>query len=410
MRRFRSVAVLVLSLAMLVLGSSSASANVSVYPGDYCFNPGEKTVNSFGEKLICSLNGKRKAWARYVAAAPQTPVNLSIVRSSDKASPNHNFFDATWKSPSNNVIYPVLNYWSSSATTVITTVKLAFGASSYRFEFKKNGSVPICFSLSLGNEYGTTKSDSVCEDASLLPTTTTSSTTSSTVASTVTTIPSAPKTPTEFKLSITSPFDGTGKLTWADKTGNATNFYISSVEPLKLESLDKAWYKSKDNKTSVGVKGFLRGGNYCYWILASNSIGNSAWSTSTCAMAGVETTTTFNVPITTPPIATGAANVTNSAKSGTWSGCYFKGIQMWGSVYITRNPAEANVIVYKTSTLYGVDLKVFNAPYSYSATSCGMWFNTSNPNSANFKVYFTSVQAESEISVYMTPYANLAGR
>ncbi len=406
---------------MVVFGALSASAEnlqhltnsakVWINPGDYCVNPGEKTVNSFGEKLICTLNGRRRVWARYAAAAPQTPVNLSLVRSSEKASPNHNFFDATWKSPSNNVIYPFLNYWSSNATTAITTVKLAFGASSYRFELKKNGSVPICFSLSLGNEYGTTKSDSVCEDVSLLPTTTTSSTTtSSTVASTVTTILSVPNTPTEFKLSITSPFDGTGKLTWVDKTGNATNFYISSVEPLKLESLDKAWYKSKDNKTSVGVKGFLRGGNYCYWILASNSVGNSVWSTSACAMAGVETTTTFSVPATTPPIATGAASVTNSAKSGTWSGCYFKGIQMWGSVYITRNPAEANVIVYRTSMLYGVDLKVFNAPYSYSATSCGMWFNTTNPNNANFKVYFTSVQAESEVSVYMTPYANLAGR
>ena len=409
-----------MSLAMFVFGASSAlaeklqhstsSAKVSINPGDYCVNPGEKTVNSFGEKLICTLNGRRRVWARYVAAAPQTPVNLSLVRSSEKASPNHNFFDATWKSPSNNVIYPFLSYWSSNATTAITTVKLAFGASSYRFELKKNGSVPICFSLSLGNEYGTTKSDSVCEDVSLLPTTTTSSTTSSTVASTVTTILSVPNTPTEFKLSITSPFDGTGKLTWVDKPGNANNFYISSVEPLKLEALDKAWYKSKNNKTSVGVKGFLRGGNYCYWILASNSVGNSVWSTSACAMAGVETTTIFSVPTTTPPIATGAASISNSAKSGTWSGCYFKGIQMWGSVFITRNPAEANVIVYRTSMLYGVDLKVFNAPYSYSATSCGMWFNTTNPSKANFKVYFTSVQAESEVSVYMTPYANLAGR
>ena len=392
------------------LQHSTNSAKVSINPGDYCVNPGEKTVNSFGEKLICTLNGRRRVWARYVAAAPQTPVNLSLVRSSEKASPNHNFFDATWKSPSNNVIYPFLSYWSSNATTAITTVKLAFGASSYRFELKKNGSVPICFSLSLGNEYGTTKSDSVCEDVSLLPTTTTSSTTSSTVASTVTTILSVPNTPTEFKLSITSPFDGTGKLTWVDKPGNANNFYISSVEPLKLEALDKAWYKSKNNKTSVGVKGFLRGGNYCYWILASNSVGNSVWSTSACAMAGVETTTIFSVPTTTPPIATGAASISNSAKSGTWSGCYFKGIQMWGSVFITRNPAEANVIVYRTSMLYGVDLKVFNAPYSYSATSCGMWFNTTNPSKANFKVYFTSVQAESEVSVYMTPYANLAGR
>ena len=389
----------------------TVSAKPSEYPGDYCFNPGEKIVNSFGEKLICTVDGKRKAWARYVAAAPIAPTNLSILRSKDKASPGRNFFDATWVSPSNNVTYPYISYWLSTAPTVITKTKLAFGASSYRFEWIKTGSVPLCFSLSLGNEYGTTKSDSVCEDVSLLPTTTTSSTsTSSTVASTVTTIPSAPKTPTDFKLVFTSPFDGTGKLTWVDKSGNATNFYISSVEPLKLESLDKAWYKSKDNKTSVGVKGFLRGGNYCYWILASNSIGNSAWSTSTCAMAGVETVTTFSVPTTTPPIATGAANVTNSAKSGTWSGCYFKGIRMWGSVYITRNPAEANVIVYKTSMLYGVDLKVFNAPYSYSATSCGMWFNTTDPNNANFKVYFSAVQTEAEISVYMTPYANIAGR
>ena len=110
-----------MGLAMVVFGATSVSAEnlqhstnsakVSIYPGDYCFNPGEKTVNSFGEKLICTLKGNRKAWARYVAAAPQTPVNLSLVRSSDKASPNHNFFDATWKSPSNNVVATSLNYW-----------------------------------------------------------------------------------------------------------------------------------------------------------------------------------------------------------------------------------------------------------------------------------------------------------
>jgi hypothetical protein len=83
---------------------------------------------------------------------------------------------------------------------------------------------------------------------------------------------------------------------------------------------------------------------------------------------------------------------------------------MWGSVYITRNPAEANVTAYRTTSLYGSDLKVFNSPYSYSANSCGMWFNTKNPNAADFKVYFSAVQAEAEISVYMTPYANIAGR
>lgn len=384
----------------MVYGSSSASANVSVYPGDYCLNPGEKTVNSFGEKLICSLNGKRKAWARYVAVAPQKPTDLSIVRSKDKASPNRNFFDTTWISPSNNVVYPYLNYWLSSAPTAITTMKLAFGATNYRFEWIKTGSVPLCFSLSLGNEYGTTKSDSVCEDASLLPTTTTSSATTSLT----TTIPSAPGTPTDFKLVFTSPFDGTGKLTWLDKPSNANNFYISSIEPLKLDSLDKAWYKSKNNKASVGVKGFVRGGNYCYWILASNSIGKSAWSTSTCGMAGVETTTTLSSP------ATNAGVAPSPGGTGTWSGCYFKNIRMWGSVFITRNPAEANFIIYKTTNLYGSDLKIFNAPYSYSATSCGMWFNTTNPNDADFKVYFTSVQTEAEMTVYMTPYANLAGR
>ena len=397
MRGARAIAVAALSALVLLYCVPSASALTSVNPGDYCFNPGEKAVNSFGEKLICTLNGKQKTWARYVAAAPQKPTNLVITRSKDKASPNHNFFDATWVSPSNNVIYPFINYWLSTAPTLITTTKLAFGATSYRFEWIKTGSIPLCFSLSLGNEFGTTKSDSVCEDVSLLPTTTTSSTTT-------TTIPSAPSVPTDFKLTFTVPFDGTGKLSWTDKSANSDNFYISSVEPLKLESLDKAWYKSKNSKASVGVKGFARGGNYCYWILASNSIGKSAWSTSTCGMAGVETTTTLSSPATNKGVAPSPGG------TGIWSGCYFKNIRMWGSVFITRNPAEANVIIYKTTKLYGSDLKVFNAPYSYSATSCGMWFNTSNPNDADFKVYFTSEQTEAEMTVYMTPYANIAGR
>ncbi len=396
-RRARAIAVTALSALVLMICVPTATALTAVYPGDYCFNLGEKTVNSFGEKLICTLNGKRKAWVRYEAVAPQKPTNLAIVRSKDKASPGYNFFDTTWVSPSNNVIYPYINYWLSTAPTAITTTKLAFGAKSYRFEWVKTGSIQLCFSLSLGNEYGTTKSDSVCEDASLLPATMTTISTSSNMLS-------APSVPTDFKLTFTTPFDGTGKLTWTDKSANSENFYISSVEPPKLESLDKAWYKSKNNKASVGVKGFARGGNYCYWILASNSIGKSAWSTSTCGMAGVETTTTLSSPATNPGVAPSPGG------TGTWSGCYFKNIRMWGSVFITRNPAEANIIIYKSTKLYGSDLKVFNAPYSYSATSCGMWFNTSNPNNADFKVYFTSEQAEAEMTVYMTPYANIAGR
>ena len=348
----------------------------------------------------------RKAWVRYVDGIPQIALKLSIVRTTKNTNAAYNIFDVSWESPSNNVTNSNVIYWSSATATIKTTEKIAFGATSYRFEYRKNGSIPLCFSVSLVNEYGTTSSDSVCEDVALLPTTTTSSTTTSST----TTIPSAPNTPTDFKLVFTSPFDGTGKLTWLDKPGNANNFYISSIEPLKLESLDKAWYKSKDNKTSVGVKGFVKGGYYCYWILASNSLGKSAWSNSTCATEGVETKTTSSALPISPPVSTGSPSATSPASSGVWSGCYFKGIRMWGSVYITRNPAEANVTAYRTTNLYGSDLKVFNSPYSYSANSCGMWFNTKNPNAADFKVYFSAVQTEAEISVYMTPYANIAGR
>ena len=358
--------------------------------------------------MICKSVNRRKAWVRYVVGAPQVALKLSIVRTTKNTNAAYNIFDVSWESPSNNVTNSNVIYWSSATSTVTTDEKIAFGATSYRFEYRKNGSVPLCFSVDLVNEYGTTKSGSVCEDVSLLPTTTTSSTTTS--STTTTTIPIAPNTPTDFKLVFTSPFDGTGKLTWLDKLGNANNFYISSIEPLKLESLDKAWYKSKDNKTSVGVKGFAKGGNYCYWILASNTIGKSAWSTSVCAMAGVETTTSSSALPISPTVSTGSPSAMSPASSGVWSGCLFKGIRMWGSVFITRNPAEANVTVYRTINLYGSDLKVFNSPYSYSANSCGMWFNTKNPNAADFKVYFSAVQTEAEISVYMTPYANIAGR
>ncbi len=161
-----------------------------------------------------------------------------------------------------------------------------------------------------------------CEDEGLqqilsAPPPTTSTTT------TTTTIPTTPVAPSGLTLTIKSPFDGTGVLSWTDNSNNEENFYISNVDPATLSGvpLSSIWYKASRNQISVTITGYLNGYTYCYWAMASNLIGNSAWSAPACSLAGTATTTTTAyVPPSTAYISPSSGSASTSYSSYSISG------------------------------------------------------------------------------------------
>ena len=237
-----------------------------------------------------------------------------------------------------------------------------------------------------------------------------SSTTTTTIPPT-TTIPSAPAAPTGLTLTIKSPFDGTGTFSWTDNSNNEDNFYVSFKDPAKLVGLPLSdiWGKYSFNNTSGSFSGAVSGYNYCVWVMASNSVGNSAWAGPACTLAGTATTTTtVYVPPTT--VYSPSYGGGGGSSSANWLGCYFKGKKMWGKVYVTPYSFDADVKVYQTPYSFDADLKVYNARYSFDATSCGKWYITPYSFDADFKVYFSPYSFSADFKIYITPYSFDAGR
>ena len=245
-----------------------------------------------------------------------------------------------------------------------------------------------------------------------------SSTTTSSIAS------AAPAAPTGLSFSVKTPFDDTGTISWLDNSNNEENFYISNVDPAKLGAtpLSALFGKQASNSTSAGVWKFVNGVTYCYWVMASNSFGNSAWAGPVCSNPALTTTSTsMYVPPTTtyvPPTTTYVPPTSpfipsyggGSGSSANWLGCYFKGQKMWGSIYITSYSSLADFRVYQTSYSSLADLRVYNTSYSSLASSCGIWYITSYASLADFTIYLTSYSSLADFSIYTTSYSSLAGR
>ena len=236
---------------------------------------------------------------------------------------------------------------------------------------------------------------------------------------TITTTPTAPAAPDGLTLTLNTPFDGTGYLSWIDRSDNEDNFYVSDVDPSRLSdvSLASLWYKAARNQTRVNVTGLLNGRTYCLWVMATNVVGNSAWSSPACTLAGAATTTTTMTTTTT----TTTRYVTPttqyvppagrwSGSSSNWLGCYYKGRKMWGKAYVTPYSFDADIKVYQTPYSFDAALKVYNSPYAFDATSCGRWYITNYSFDADFKVYFSPYSFDADFKIYITPYSFDAGR
>jgi hypothetical protein len=134
----------------------------------------------------------------------------------------------------------------------------------------------------------------------------------------------APTAPTQLKLKMNRPFDGSGKFTWKDNSNNEKNFYVSKIDPVNLAGVPlKTLLKVPKDGTMVGLGSYLNE-NFCFWVMASNASGNSPWSGPACYLGGATTTTTTAyVPPTTayaPPTTAYVAPSTTVATrpSGTW--------------------------------------------------------------------------------------------
>lgn len=90
--------------------------------------------------------------------------------------------------------------------------------------------------------------------------------------------------------------------------------------------------------------------------------------------------------------------------------CYKNGKPLFGQIYITKYPFEADVKVYVTKYSFESDLKVFWTKYSFDARSCGLWYATQYSFDADTKVYFTQYSFEADIKIYETKYSFEAGK
>jgi hypothetical protein len=236
-------------------------------------------------------------------------------------------------------------------------------------------------------------------------------------STTTSTIPTAPAVPSGLAFTVKTPFDDTGTISWLDNSNNEEYFYISNIDPAKLGAtpLASLFGKKAANSTSAGVWKFVSGVTYCYWVMASNSYGNSAWAGPVCSNPALTTTstslyvppTTAYVPPTTPFVPSYGGG---SSSSANWLGCYFKGQKMWGSVYISPYSFAADFVVYQSPYSFSADLKVYISPYSFSASSCGNWYITPYSFAADFTVYLTPYSFAADFSIYTTPYSFSAGR
>ena len=96
--------------------------------------------------------------------------------------------------------------------------------------------------------------------------------------------------------------------------------------------------------------------------------------------------------------------------SGGWNGCYFDGVPMWGSVYVSDRSLYADFDVYVSDRSLYADLSVYPADRSLYADSCGRWWFTDRSLYADFTVYFTDRSLYADFDVYFTDRALYAGR
>jgi len=82
---------------------------------------------------------------------------------------------------------------------------------------------------------------------------------------------------------------------------------------------------------------------------------------------------------------------------------------IFGSVYVTDEPHQADIWVYEESTEAFADLMVYVEENNLMADREGTWFFEENKGFARFRIYFVDDRNKSHFSVYFTDVASFAG-
>ena len=83
--------------------------------------------------------------------------------------------------------------------------------------------------------------------------------------------------------------------------------------------------------------------------------------------------------------------------------------QLYGVVYITENPNEANFKVFVEDSEAFADLVVFKEENRLMADEPGIWYITDTPAFANFSVFIERRRGLADFAIFYTDILSFAG-
>ncbi len=87
----------------------------------------------------------------------------------------------------------------------------------------------------------------------------------------------------------------------------------------------------------------------------------------------------------------------------------FNTCQLYGVVYVTENPSEANFKVFVEESEAFADLVVFREDNRLMADRPGIWFEADSPAFANFSVYIEKNRGLADFAIFYTDVLSFAG-
>jgi len=83
--------------------------------------------------------------------------------------------------------------------------------------------------------------------------------------------------------------------------------------------------------------------------------------------------------------------------------------QLYGVVYVTEHPNEANFRIFIEDSEAFADLVVFPEDNRLMADEPGIWYMSDTPVFANFSVYFERSRGLADFSIFYTDVLSFAG-
>ena len=87
----------------------------------------------------------------------------------------------------------------------------------------------------------------------------------------------------------------------------------------------------------------------------------------------------------------------------------FDACQLYGVVYVTETPYEANFRVFLEDSEAFADLVVFQEDNRLMADETGIWYMSDTPAFANFSIYFERSRGLADFAIFYTDILSFAG-